>query len=115
MTNQSPESVIAEVIEYHADAIDTHGPGCYKNHAACLAVKLRDILREPGGRIAVDRAFIRWRDDEIDRTGTLPDGFELFRAGWLRAIAAVNGTHDHIEDGNSYLDCGACDMEREER
>ena len=48
MTNQSPESVIAEVIEYHADSIDTHGPGCYKNHAACLAVKLRDMLREPG-------------------------------------------------------------------
>ncbi|MFA5898113.1 MAG: hypothetical protein WC829_03255 [Hyphomicrobium sp.] len=47
MTNQTPESVIAEVIEYHADAIDTHGPGCYKNHAACLAVKLRDMLREP--------------------------------------------------------------------
>ena len=48
MTNQTPESVIAEVIEYHADDIDTHGPGCYKNHAACLAVKLRDMLREPG-------------------------------------------------------------------
>ena len=48
MTNQSPESVIAEVIEYQADSIDTHGPGCYKNHAACLAVKLRDMLREPG-------------------------------------------------------------------
>ena len=48
MTNQTPESVIAEVIEYHADAIDTHGPGCYKNHAACLAVKPRDMLREPG-------------------------------------------------------------------
>ena len=49
MTNQSPESVIAEVIEYHADTIGSHYDGCYKHHAVCLAVKLRDMLREPGG------------------------------------------------------------------
>ena len=48
MTNQTPESVIAEVIEYHADTIGTHYDGCYKRHAVCLAVKLRDMLREPG-------------------------------------------------------------------
>lgn len=65
--------------------------------------------------IILDRAFIRWRNVEIDRTGTLPEGFEMFRAGWNRAVAAVNGEHDHIEDGNSYLDCGACEMERKER
>ena len=69
----------------------------------------------PVGGIAVERAFVRWRDDEIDRTGTLPDGFELFRAGWVRAIAAANGRHDHIEDGNSYLDCAACEMDRNGR
>ena len=49
MTNQSLESVIAEVIEYHADTIGTHYEGCYKHHAGCLAVRLRDMLREPGG------------------------------------------------------------------
>ena len=65
--------------------------------------------------IIPDRAFIRWRNGEIDRTGTLPEGFEMFRAGWNRAVAAVNGEHDHIEDGSSYLDCGACEMERKER
>ena len=65
--------------------------------------------------IILDRAFIRWRNVEIDRTGTLPEGFEMFRAGWNRAVAAVNGEHDHIEDGTSYLDCGACEMERKER
>ena len=48
MTNQTPESVIAEVIEYHADAIGSHYDGCYKHHAVCLAVKLRDMLRESG-------------------------------------------------------------------
>ena len=48
MTNQTPESVIAEVIEYHADTIGSHWDGCYKHHAGCLAVKLRDMLREPG-------------------------------------------------------------------
>ena len=48
MTNQSPESVIAEVIEYHADTIGSHYDGCHKHHAVCLAVKLRDMLREPG-------------------------------------------------------------------
>ena len=65
--------------------------------------------------IILDRAFIRWRNVEIDRTGTLPEGFEMFRAGWNRAVAAMKGEHDHIEDGNSYLDCGACEMERKER
>ena len=48
MTNQTPESVIAEVIEYYADTIGSHYDGCYKHHAVCLAVKLRDMLREPG-------------------------------------------------------------------
>lgn len=48
MTNQTPESVIAEVIEYHADTIGSHYDGCHKHHAPCLAVKLRDMLREPG-------------------------------------------------------------------
>ena len=48
MTNQTPESVIAEVIEYHADTIGTHYEGCYKHHAGCLAVRLRYMLREPG-------------------------------------------------------------------
>ena len=65
--------------------------------------------------IILDSAFIRWRNVEIDRTGTLPEGFEMFRAGWNRAVAAMKGEHDHIEDGNSYLDCGACEMERKER
>ena len=58
--------------------------------------------------IILDSAFIRWRNVEIDRTGTLPEGFEMFRAGWNRAVAAVNGEHDHIEDGANYLDCAAC-------
>ena len=64
MTNQTPESVIAEVIEYHADAIGSHYDGCYKRHAVCLAVKLRDMLREPGvpdvvtGRFECDRECI---------------------------------------------------------
>ena len=48
MTNQTPESVIAEVIEYHADTIGSHYDGCYMAHTVCLAVKLRDMLREPG-------------------------------------------------------------------
>ena len=48
MTNQTPESVIAEVIEYYADTIGSHWDGCHKHHAVCLAVKLRDMLREPG-------------------------------------------------------------------
>ena len=48
MTNQSPESVIAEVIEYHADTIGSHWDGCYKHHAVCLAVKLQDMLRGSG-------------------------------------------------------------------
>ena len=56
MTNQTPESVIAEVIEYHADTIGSHWDGCYKHHAVCLAVKLRDMLREPG---VPDAALIR--------------------------------------------------------
>ena len=56
MTNQTPESVIAEVIEYHADAIGSHYDGCYKHHAPCLAVKLRDMLREPGVPDAPRRA-----------------------------------------------------------
>ena len=55
MTNQTPESVIAEVIEYHADTIGSHYDGCYKHHAVCLAVKLRDILREPGVPDAANR------------------------------------------------------------
>ena len=55
MPNQTPESVIAEVIEYHADTIGSHYYGCHKHHAPCLAVKLRDMLREPGAR-AIDEA-----------------------------------------------------------
>ena len=56
MTNQTPERVIAEVIEYHADTIGSHYDGCYKHHAVCLAVKLRDMLREPGVPDAPRRA-----------------------------------------------------------
>ena len=61
MTNQTPESVISEVIEYHADAIGSHYDGCYKHHAVCLAVKLRDMLRESGVPDAATAALERVR------------------------------------------------------
>lgn len=38
--------LIAEVIAYHADDYLTHYDGCYQRHAGCLAVMLRDMLRE---------------------------------------------------------------------
>ena len=60
MTNQTPESVIAEVIEYHADTIGSHYDGCYKRHAVCLAVKLRDMLREPGWPDAATGTVCAW-------------------------------------------------------
>lgn len=47
MTNQTLESVIAEVIEADEGEIGFHWDGCYKFHAGCLSVKLRDMLREP--------------------------------------------------------------------
>ena len=62
----------------------------------------------PEEPVVAEQVFARWRDREIDSTGTLPEGFEMFRAGWRQAVAGVNGEHDHIEDGNSYLDCAAC-------
>ena len=51
--------VIAEVIEYHADTIGTHYEGCYKHHAVCLAVRLRDMLREPGAPDAATEELAR--------------------------------------------------------
>lgn len=38
--------VTDEVIAAHAGIISTHYETCYKRHAACLAVLLRDILEE---------------------------------------------------------------------
>ena len=35
--------VIAAVIEAHKDSIGTHYPECWKYHAGCLAVLLRDM------------------------------------------------------------------------
>lgn len=62
----------------------------------------------PEEPVVVEQVFARWRDREIDSTGTLPEGFEMFRAGWRQAVAGVKGEHDHIEDGANYLDCAAC-------
>ena len=69
MTNQTPESVIAEVIEYHADTIDSHYDGCHKHHAVCLAVKLRDMLREHECDAATDKP------DPCEMTYTSPFDF----------------------------------------
>lgn len=77
MTNQTPESVIAEVIEYHADAIDTHGPGCYKNHAACLAVKLRDMLRGSGVPDAAIAALERVTAERDSAMARIAKAWEL--------------------------------------
>ena len=67
MTNQTPESVIAEVIEYHADTIGSHYDGCHKHHAVCLAVKLRDMLREPGvPDAATELTAIKARSEEVN-------------------------------------------------
>lgn len=38
----SNAELIAEVIAYNADAEDSHYDGCYKRHAGCLAVMLRE-------------------------------------------------------------------------
>ncbi len=56
----------------------------------------------------IEREFANWRNSEIDQTGTLPTGYEMFRAAYNLAASAVSGRHDHIEDGSSYLDCIAC-------
>lgn len=39
----TPSEVIATVIETHKDSIGTHWPECWKHHAGCLAVLLRDM------------------------------------------------------------------------
>lgn len=39
----TPAEVIATVIETHKDSIGTHWPECWKYHAGCLAVLLRDL------------------------------------------------------------------------
>lgn len=39
----TPAEVIATVIEMHKDSIGTHYEGCWKYHAGCLAVLLRDL------------------------------------------------------------------------
>lgn len=52
-----------------------------------------------------DAAYTAWRNREIDETDTLPDGYAAFNAGWA---AGRLPQHDHIDDGNVYLDCVAC-------
>ena len=87
MTNQTPESVIAEVIEYHADTIGSHWDGCYKHHAVCLAVKLRDMLREPGelaALAAVERVRARLGD-------ILPDWSDSGVIAVADILAALDG------------------------
>ena len=76
MTNQTPESVIAEVIEYHADTIGSHYYGCYKHHAVCLAVKLRDMLREPGERDAALSTIAKVEALHTSEGWPLPGGRE---------------------------------------
>lgn len=46
--NRRPEvrEILAEVIATHADQIGTHYEGCYRRHAGCLAVLLRDMLEQ---------------------------------------------------------------------
>lgn len=56
----------------------------------------------------IERDFSAWRDAEVDETGTIPQGYEKFRAGYRLALSAADGRHDHIEDGSTYLDCIAC-------
>lgn len=46
--NRKPEvrEILAEVIATHADQIGTHYGNCYRRHAGCLAVLLRDMLEQ---------------------------------------------------------------------
>ena len=90
MTNQTPESVIAEVIEYHADAIGSHYDGCYKRHAVCLAVKLRDMLREPG---APDAATA-WHDKSSAETAAVMN-HELATTFRVQRDAALEMMNKH--------------------
>lgn len=72
------ESVIAEVIEYHADTIGTHFDGCYKHHATCLAVMLRDVLRQP----AEPGWWYEYADDE-DLDGNVYGQLRRVVGPWL--------------------------------
>lgn len=38
--------VVDKVIATHAGEIGTHSPRCWRYHAGCLAVLIRDILEE---------------------------------------------------------------------
>lgn len=38
------QDVLQEVVGAHAGEIGTHYDGCWKNHAACLAVYIFDLL-----------------------------------------------------------------------
>ena len=94
MTNQTPESVIAEVIEYYAGAIGSHWDGCYMAHTVCLAVKLRDMLREPGVSDAATgesekRAWAIASHLERDR--------ELIKAERDAAVAAIERVRARLQ------------------
>ncbi len=101
MTNQTPESVIAEVIEYHADTIGSHWDGCYKHHAPCLAVKLRDMLREPGVPEAATEQDECAVPGHTGCTRVMVDGepwFDHFPAERDAALAAIERVRARLGD-----------------
>ena len=44
MRTSRAREILAEVIATHADEIGTHYGDCWKYHAGCLAVRVRDQL-----------------------------------------------------------------------
>lgn len=40
------KAILDEVIAAHGGRISTHYDGCYRNHAACLAVLLKDVIED---------------------------------------------------------------------
>ena len=52
MSVEIAREIVAEVIATHADDIGTHYGDCYRWHAGCLALRVRDQLeaeRSPAG------------------------------------------------------------------
>ena len=105
MTNQTPESVIAEAIEYHADTIGFHWDGCYKHHAVCLAVKLRDMLREPG-----DAALAAIERVRALETFSITDSYPAWTAvDHDDLLAALDGAPEPEVKPSSTVDEGKLD------